>query len=610
MAASALSLEERVTMALRIGESHYREFKSAYEGLPGAKKPRDLKGIKEHIARTLVAFANADGGELLIGIEDDQTISGLPFSQRQIDVLLAAPETNVMADTPLPNVRRMLVNVGNLSVLYFSVSKGTSVVHMTSNGTCLRRVDRDSVPISAETIQAQRFEDESRRWERGAASGVSLADLDLDLVSAVSAQVAYGVTAEKYLQYMELAEFTPDGLRLSKAAVLLFAKDMTKWYPAFSVRIMIFSSNKQGVGGQFNVIYEDRASDNMLKLVDKAWERLNLAISKSIRFVEDEAKFRPSVLFPQAACREALVNAIVHRNYAIEGRGVEISIYPDRMEISSPGMLLSTISLADLRSGSGVHESRNPIMARVLREVGYVREVGEGIRRIQQVMKDNALAEPQFDNSPKGFLVTLYNKPIYDPAVLVWLSNFDGYNFTNEQTAVLALGYRENEFSTQDIMDRLGLVDSGQIPSILNDLMNNGFVFRSKSHNRAYSEAKQKKLPKRAIKCYRVTTKPVAAAAIAKSLQAEKTIEAEEKSVHKIFLANLPYEATKGEIIDLIETDFRVMQLELPSNRFFPGRNRGFGFVTLMSPGTMAEVINKLDGFIWRGKRLHCAQQR
>src|ERR1043166_2475500 len=191
MAASALSLEERVTMALRIGESHYREFKSAYEGLPGAKKPRDLKGIKEHIARTLVAFANADGGELLIGIEDDQTISGLPFSQRQIDVLLAAPETNVMADTPLPNVRRMLVNVGNLSVLYFSVSKGTSVVHMTSNGTCLRRVDRDSVPISAETIQAQRFEDESRRWERGAASGVSLADLDLDLVSAVSAQVAY-----------------------------------------------------------------------------------------------------------------------------------------------------------------------------------------------------------------------------------------------------------------------------------------------------------------------------------------------------------------------------------------------------------------------------------
>ena len=239
----------------------------------------------------------------------------------------------------------------------------------------------------------------------------------------------------------------------------------------------------------------------MLKLADNAWERLNLAISKSIRFVEDEAKFRPSVLFPQAACREALVNAIVHRNYAIEGRGIEISIYPDKMEISSPGMLLSTISLEDLKSGSGVHESRNPIIARVLREVGYVREVGEGIRRIQQVMKDSALAEPGFSNSPKGFTVTLFNKPIYDPSVLVWLSNFEGCDFGTEQIAVLALGYKGTEFSTQDIMDRLGIVDSGKIPSIINDLMNSKFLYRSKAHGTAMNEARRKRIPKRAIKC-------------------------------------------------------------------------------------------------------------
>ena len=291
--------------------------------------------MKEDIATTLVAFANADGGELLIGVEDDHQITGIPYNTTQIEALLKAPEENILAETPLPGVRRTRITINDSSLLYFSVSKGTQYIHQTSDGRCLKRADRDSLPISVEKLQAHRFEDESRRWEREPAAVATLADLDLDLIAAVSAQVAYAVSVEKYLQYMELAEFTPEGLRLSRAAVLLFAKDITKWYPSFNARFMIFSSNEQQVGGKFNIAYEDRATDNIIRLTETAWERLNLAISKSTNFIEAETKFRPAVMFPQMACREALVNAIVHRNYAIEGRGIEISIFPDRMEITS-----------------------------------------------------------------------------------------------------------------------------------------------------------------------------------------------------------------------------------------------------------------------------------
>lgn len=73
------------------------------------------------------------------------------------------------------------------------------------------------------------------------------------------------------------------------------------------------------------------------------------------------------------ACKEALINAIAHRDYSIEGRGIEVYVYDDRLEIKSPGMLLSTIKIDDLEKCIGIHQSRNSYIAKVLKEVGYMR---------------------------------------------------------------------------------------------------------------------------------------------------------------------------------------------------------------------------------------------
>lgn len=73
-----LMLEERVKNTIALGESHFREFKSALSGPLDAKKPGSPKELCKYIGEALVAFANADGGELLIGVEDDGTITGIP----------------------------------------------------------------------------------------------------------------------------------------------------------------------------------------------------------------------------------------------------------------------------------------------------------------------------------------------------------------------------------------------------------------------------------------------------------------------------------------------------------------------------------------------------
>jgi ATP-dependent DNA helicase RecG len=105
-----LKLKERVDIAIEIGESYYREFKSALEGPRDKKQPRDCKEVCYDIAKTLVAFANADGGELFVGIEDDNSISGLLYTEDKIELILHAHENHVLKETPLPMKRSSLID--------------------------------------------------------------------------------------------------------------------------------------------------------------------------------------------------------------------------------------------------------------------------------------------------------------------------------------------------------------------------------------------------------------------------------------------------------------------------------------------------------------------
>jgi ATP-dependent DNA helicase RecG len=599
-----LDLEERVTLSIRIGESHYREFKSALEGPPGSKKPRSSKDIATDISRTLVAFANADGGELLIGIEDDSSITGTLHSEQEIQTLLAVSETHIHKDTPLPPVRKTKVIIGTKTILYFNVSKGTRFIHLTSDGRCLRRVDRESLPVSAEHISAQRLEDQSRSWEREIAHGATLDDLNLDIIQSAAVQIAYGVSVEKFLQYLDLAEFTADGLRIKKAAVLLFGKDIRKWHSGCSVRLMTVRGKEKRSGEGFNIARDEVITDNILKLVDTSWERLTATLGLHTQLTET-VKFQQTLLYPQIACREAVVNAITHRNYAIEGRGIEISIFQDRMEILSPGMLLSTVSIDDLKSLTGVHESRNPLIARVLREVGFVREMGEGMKRIFDVMRSSALAEPELESSTVGFLVTLYHRSLYDPNVKLWLSNFDQHKLPENQLAVLALGYGGKEFSTQDIIDRLGIINIDQIREILTPLRKLHLIEKTKDDHEAIKYSKKMRVPKREVPRFKVLQGALVQAP-KKPLPSPTTEDTtnEDFTGHEIFIANLSFSTSREDIFEFLKQFGETQSLDIPKSLFKGAHNKGYAFAIITSTEPLDSIISKIDGQEINGRKI------
>lgn len=405
-----LLLTDRVRNTLILGESHFREFKSALEGRPDHKRPRLTKAICSDIGEALVSFANADGGAILVGVEDDGTITGIPHSEEEIQTMLNAIHTHVYHNQQLPlnNVNKLVLD--NKTILYFSVNKGTTMIYQLPDGRCVRRKDKATLPASVDQIQFERQEIKSREYDSQFVDGAMVTDLDIRLLQGIADQYIKGLSVERYLQQIGLAEYGQNGLRLKRAALLLFATDIDRWHPRSQVRLLKVKGNTLEAGEKYNVISDDTVKGNIFELVIKAWEHLRSYLAYKTEFGAN-AQFEQKYIYPEDAVREAILNAIAHRDYSITN-GIEIYIFNDRMEVKSPGPLISTLTIKNLYELEGSHESRNALIAKVLKENKLMRELGEGMKRIFSLMQEQALEKPELYSNGSWFRVTLLNKTI------------------------------------------------------------------------------------------------------------------------------------------------------------------------------------------------------
>ena len=403
-----LLLADKVRNTLILGESHFREFKSALEGRPDNKKPRLAKSICSDIGEALVSFANADGGAILIGVEDDGTITGISHAENDIDTMLNAVRTHVYKNQQLPlnNANKLVLD--DKTVLYFSVNKGTTMIYQLPDGRCVRRKDKATVPVSVHEIQFERQEVKSREYDSQFVDGAMATDLDVKLLQGIADQYIKGLSIERYLQQIGLAEYAQNGLRLKRAALLLFATDIDRWHPRSQVRFLKVNGNTLEAGEKYNVVSDDIVKGNVLELVIKSWAHLRSMLAYKTVFGAN-GQFEQKYIYPEDAVREAILNAIAHRDYSITN-AIEIFIFDDRMEIKNPGALLSTLTIQNLSELEGSHESRNSLIARVLRENNLMRELGEGMKRIFGLMQAQELAKPELYSNGIWFRVTLFNK--------------------------------------------------------------------------------------------------------------------------------------------------------------------------------------------------------
>jgi len=434
-------------------ESQYFERKSLWHGPAGSKRTRDRREVRDEIAEHVAAFANADGGALVLGVEDDGTVTGHGYPADVIEQMLQVPSLRLRP--PLPAGER--VEWQGHDLLLFEVAGSEQAVMVSGDGFP-RRVHDTVIQESEEVINTIKQRGRAESPELDAVTGYGLDALDLERVAAAQqgAGLAHLAPAE-YLHARRFADQRAGQIVLRKGALLLFARDAADIeHPNAGVRIFRVNGTERLTGARHNVQELARVEGALPAAIEAAYETIGRALRRSARL--HDLFFREMPEYPTFAWQEALVNAVAHRDYRITGQGVEVWLYEDRMEVVSPGGLTPEVGLDRLRSREPIHCSRNPRLTRVLAELALMREQGEGIPRMFEEMEQSWLKLPELDANEHRFRVVLRNEPILQAPDAEWVKHVQTLPISHRQRRILvahAVGsFANSDYQTLNQVDR------------------------------------------------------------------------------------------------------------------------------------------------------------
>ena len=462
-------------------EGQFFERKSCYDRSGKRPKRRPAREVAQDVAETLTAMANADGGTFAIGIEDDGTPTGVDYPPDRLDVILRALQRLVR---PPLKARHQWVDLDNVQVLVFEVDWSPEV-HQLSDGRYLLRVGDKNLPFPASDITAMKEGKRRRVTESRFISEASLRDLDPALFDEFREKTELPLSDEEILQHYRLAEARNGRLVLSLAALLLFAKDPIRWHPACHVDFVKWEGTERRFGAALNVVKRARIEAPLPKLIEQTFTTIWPHIRERQQLVD--LFFEERFEYPTFAWQEAIINAVAHRDYALEGTPIEIWIFFDRLEVRSPGELVEPVTIERLARRERVHASRNPRIVRVLTEWGYMRELGEGVPRMFEVMEREGLKPPKFQMEAGAiFTVILRNTPVYPPETLRWLKQFERYDLSPNQKRLLAYAHAHGGRFTSRSYQKLVGVDLYTASRDIKDLIRKGIVQLTKKGGRVY----------------------------------------------------------------------------------------------------------------------------
>ena len=363
-------------------ESQYFDRKSA------RIQPKDL-------AHHISAMANAAGGVIAIGIEDkNNEISGV--SDIQENNLRKAP-FEFLQKIPIHEVETIIAANG-AKVLLFHVAPMPDDVIKCKDGEAYLRVADSSRRLNSEQLLELEYSKGIRSYESQILKDASLEDLDHDLIEEYCKILELNVSSPlDILKARGLIKQKGEDWEITVAAILLFGKIPTQFLPSARVRFLRYEGTTAGVGAGFNVVKDITIEKPLHRLITEG-KQLIASQMREFQQLGKDGKFRKIPEYPEFAWQEGLVNAVTHRDYSISGEYIRVTMYDDRIEFLSPGKLPSIVTVENIQN---TRFSRNPLIARVLTDFGWVRELNEGVKRIYTDMKSYFLEPPIFSEPIK-----------------------------------------------------------------------------------------------------------------------------------------------------------------------------------------------------------------
>jgi ATP-dependent DNA helicase RecG len=174
------------------------------------------------------------------------------------------------------------------------------------------------------------------------------------------------------------------------------------------------------------------------------------------------------------------------------------------MQIKSPGALLSTLTIKNLEELQGAHESRNVFVAKILRENKLMRELGEGMKRMFELMEQRELQPPVLYSNDMWFSITLPHKSVFSKRQQQWLSGFESFNLSSRQKRIVALGMDDREISPDEIYKAINTKELRVYTDEVTFLRKKGILEDIRTNPQASQYATSKGIEKGQVKRFRV----------------------------------------------------------------------------------------------------------
>lgn len=361
------------------------------------------------LARAMISFSNTKGGRLILGVEDKTgELVGI-----KTDIDIEEYIMNVASENCEPIISPIVefksydeklvviidVSAGPLKP-YHLKGKATDESVFIRIGSTIRRADKNH-------IQQLMREAVNESFDKLIVPNTSSADLDFDKIGKyqVLKNNRIGTPKEKitetFLKKIGIKKEASKGSPITFGGMLLFGKSVQTIPALFKAHVKIarFKGNETGV-----IVDHDLLEGTIDTEIEGAVQflRKHMFVSGKIEQLKREDRFS----YPMAAIREVLTNAVIHRDYSrAANEAIMCRLFDNRLEVESPGLLPLGVRVENL---GDVQNTRNPLIGRLMFEMGYFDEWGQGIKRMIEACRENGNPIPYFEEKDSTFKVTIY----------------------------------------------------------------------------------------------------------------------------------------------------------------------------------------------------------
>lgn len=399
----------------------------------------------DQIIKTMIGFCNQNGGKLIIGIDSNRKVIGV--NENELNNALEYLDKAIYEATSPSIIPRIYSQrIGDKTLMIIEVSSGMNKPYFRksegiNNGTYIR-LGRTMLKATQEIIEELRWKSAGLDYEKMPVYQADKNNLDLkklhfflsDRKNHGKAEISDDILKSHYLIFIEHTK-----CYLTIAGILLFGKNPQQ----FLSEAMIICSHFKGISGREAIASVD-CENTLFAQFEQAYSFVISRLNKSFKIKGPKREEKLEI--PEIAIREALLNAIVHRNYHIKAP-IKVAIYDNRIEIFSPGQFPGPLDVNQLTSG--ITYLRNPAICKVFREANYIEKLGTGFISIFDSYEKNNLKKPQIiegENFIKCILPREEKEKKYE--------NFD------ELAEIMNLFNRFKEITIKDVMRELAISKS------------------------------------------------------------------------------------------------------------------------------------------------------